>query len=152
MERLRSNESNGTNGKVEKIETKMLSIDPESVDEEPVQRMIQEEVVPLLRAGFPIAIPTETVYGLAANAFDPVAISKIFLMKGRPSDNPLIVHISSLDQLSSLVAPHSLPKPGSPLSTIIETFWPGPLTILFDKSPFVLLLPSSSSSSSSSSS
>jgi len=146
MERLRSNESNGTNGKVEKIETKMLSIDPESVDEEPVQRMIQEEVVPLLRAGFPIAIPTETVYGLAANAFDPVAISKIFLMKGRPSDNPLIVHISSLDQLSSLVAPHSLPKPGSPLSTIIEMFWPGPLTILFDKSPFVLLLPSSSSS------
>ena len=75
-----------------------------------------------------VAFPTETVYGLGANALSPKAIEKIYQAKGRPSDNPLIVHISSVDMLKDLVAevPDSAKK-------LIEMFWPGPLTIIFPK-------------------
>lgn len=74
-------------------------------------------------------MPTETVYGLAASAFDEAAVEKIFLAKGRPQDNPLIVHIASLDMLSMVAA--NVPETAKRLA---ERFWPGPLTMIFEKS------------------
>jgi L-threonylcarbamoyladenylate synthase len=88
---------------------------------------IQEAAV-LLNKDEIIAFPTETVYGLGANAYSEVAVSKIFKAKGRPSDNPLIVHISHLNQLSKLV------KELPPLAEkLISQFWPGPLTLVLPK-------------------
>ena len=87
-----------------------------------------EQATELLRKGETVAIPTETVYGLAANAFDEAAIEKIFKAKGRPQDNPLIVHISDLSQLESVVL-----KTGDIHRKLAEAFWPGPLTIIFPK-------------------
>ncbi|MBM7585246.1 L-threonylcarbamoyladenylate synthase [Bacillus pakistanensis] len=75
-----------------------------------------------------VAFPTETVYGLGANATSDVAVDKIFQAKGRPSDNPLIVHISASEQLNHLV--EEIPETAQKL---IEHFWPGPLTIIFKK-------------------
>ena len=74
------------------------------------------------------AFPTETVYGLGANAFVPDAVKKIFIAKGRPSDNPLIVHIGSVDQISSVISsmPHYAEK-------FIQEFFPGPLTLVLPK-------------------
>lgn len=82
----------------------------------------------LLIAGEVVGMPTETVYGLAANAFDENAVEKIFLAKGRPQDNPLIVHINSIAMLDSIVA--SVPETARLLA---RRFWPGPLTIIFQK-------------------
>ncbi len=86
----------------------------------------------LLRGGGLVAIPTETVYGLAANALDGAAVAKIFKAKGRPQDNPLIVHISRLEQLDSLVS--RLPEAALSLA---EEFWPGPLTMILPKTDLV---------------
>ena len=83
----------------------------------------------ILRRGGLVAIPTETVYGLAANALDGAAVKKIYAAKGRPSDNPLIVHISDFSQLAPLV--DSVPEAARKLA---EAFWPGPLTIILEKS------------------
>jgi L-threonylcarbamoyladenylate synthase len=80
-----------------------------------------------LRAGELVAVPTETVYGLAANAFDPRACRKIFSAKGRPSTDPLIVHLHSLRQLP-LVA-----EPNAAALKLAKTFWPGPLTLVLPK-------------------
>lgn len=81
----------------------------------------------LLAAGRLVAFPTETVYGLGANALDAKAVLSIFRAKGRPADNPLIVHIHSRDQLPDLC---EIP----PLAPVLmDAFWPGPLTILFPK-------------------
>lgn len=88
----------------------------------------------LLKKGEVVAIPTETVYGLAANAFDEKAVEKIFIAKGRPSDNPLIVHISELSQWAELV--ESIPENALALA---RTFWPGPLTIILKKSSLIPL-------------
>ena len=74
------------------------------------------------------AFPTETVYGLGANAFEADAVKKIFVAKGRPSDNPLIVHVGSTDQISSVIA--SMPKYAEKL---IAEFFPGPLTLVLPK-------------------
>ncbi len=82
----------------------------------------------LLKKGEVVAIPTETVYGLAANALSDRAIKKIFTAKGRPSDNPLIVHIYSIDQVS-LLAKNVSEK----AKILMEKFWPGPLTLVMDK-------------------
>ncbi|GAX78513.1 hypothetical protein CEUSTIGMA_g5953.t1 [Chlamydomonas eustigma] len=88
-----------------------------------------------LRDGLLVAMPTETVYGLAANALDEEAVMGIFRTKGRPADNPLIIHISSLDMLYSLYPPGwALPSIYLP---IVNTFWPGPLTILLPCSPLI---------------
>ena len=81
-----------------------------------------------LREGKLVAIPTETVYGLAANAFDVQAVTKIFAAKGRPTYNPLIVHAGSLEQLPFIVS--DLPKDALLLA---EFFWPGPLTLVLPK-------------------
>ncbi len=83
----------------------------------------------LLRAGEVVGMPTETVYGLAADAFNPAAVEKIFLAKGRPQDNPLIVHIADRAQLTAVVREVS-----ATARRLMEAFWPGPLTLLFPKS------------------
>lgn len=79
----------------------------------------------LLKSGELVGIPTETVYGLAANALDGSAVEKIFKAKGRPMDNPLIVHIYDISQVNSLVS--VFPQKAKALA---EAFWPGPLTII----------------------
>lgn len=88
-----------------------------------------EKAGELLCAGEVVAIPTETVYGLAANAYDGNAVSKIFKAKGRPQDNPLIVHIAKVETLSDLVA--EVPEAAKKLAA---AFWPGPLTMILPKS------------------
>ncbi len=82
----------------------------------------------LIRAGQLVAIPTETVYGLGANALDPEAIDKIYAAKGRPPSSPLIVHVSSIVMARSLVRewPESAEK-------LAQKFWPGPLTLVLPK-------------------
>lgn len=86
----------------------------------------------ILAHGGIVGIPTETVYGLAADARDESAVRSIFAAKGRPQDNPLIVHISSLEQLPPLV--REIP----PLALkIAERFWAGPLTMIFPKSGLI---------------
>lgn len=82
----------------------------------------------ILKNGGIVAIPTETVYGLAANAFDGEAVKKIFEAKGRPQDNPLIVHISDFEQIYSIA--REVPEKAKALA---EAFWPGPLTIILPK-------------------
>ncbi len=83
----------------------------------------------LLKAGEVVAVPTETVYGLAANAYDETAVRKIFTAKGRPQDNPLIVHIASVSELQNLVK--EVPEAAKKLA---NAFWPGPLTVILPKS------------------
>ena len=79
-----------------------------------------------------IVFPTETVYGLGASIDDPIAIQKIFTTKGRPQDNPLIVHIADLSQLDALVT-----DVNANAKKLIGAFWPGPLTLVLPKSPSV---------------
>ena len=87
-----------------------------------------EKAASLLKSGEVVAIPTETVYGLAANALSGEAVEKIFAAKGRPQDNPLIVHIADLKQMKELAryVPESAKK-------LADAFWPGPLTIILPK-------------------
>ena len=92
-----------------------------------------ELAVSHLQAGRVVAFPTETVYGLGANALDANAVSGIFAAKGRPSDNPLIVHISDLEMLQPLVT-GEIPVV---YKELIANYWPGPLTLLFKKSDLV---------------
>ena len=82
----------------------------------------------VLRRGGLCGMPTETVYGLAANALDEAAVRKIFAAKGRPQDNPLIVHISRIEEWAPLV--RDIPPDAAALA---EAFWPGPLTIILPK-------------------
>lgn len=86
----------------------------------------------ILQRGGLVAVPTETVYGLAANAMDPVAVKSIFAAKGRPSDHPLIVHIAGPDDLLHWAV--DIPPVAYQLAA---SFWPGPLTMLLHKSPRV---------------
>ena len=86
----------------------------------------------ILKKGGLVAIPTETVYGLAANALDGEAVKKIFLAKGRPQDNPLIVHIAELEEIEPLVE-----KVDPRLYNLAEKFWPGPLTVIMKKSSLI---------------
>ena len=86
----------------------------------------------LLAGGEVVGIPTETVYGLAANALDEAAVAKIFAAKGRPQDNPLIIHISALEQLEDLAEEIS-----PAVWQMAEQFWPGPLTMVVKKKDIV---------------
>lgn len=90
------------------------------------------EAARLLRAGELVGMPTETVYGLAADALNGEAVARIFKAKGRPQDNPLIVHIAERDQLAALVA--EIPKAAARLA---DVWWPGPLTMIFPKAACV---------------
>ena len=85
-----------------------------------------------LKEGKLVAIPTETVYGLAANALDPIAVSKIFEAKERPSFNPLILHVSGISEVEKYT--RSFPKKARKLA---EHFWPGPLSLLLEKKDLV---------------
>jgi L-threonylcarbamoyladenylate synthase len=84
-----------------------------------------------LRAGHTVIFPTETVYGLGANALDERALEAIYEAKGRPQDNPLIVHIAELEQLKTLIRGTLSPE----ALTCIKAFWPGPLTLILPKHP-----------------
>lgn len=86
----------------------------------------------LLRQGALVVFPTETVYGLGADAFQPVALEGIFLAKGRPFSDPLIVHIAEIAELEALTS--SIPEGAWPL---VRTFWPGPLTLILPRGPRV---------------
>ncbi|KAI0248796.1 DHBP synthase RibB-like alpha/beta domain-containing protein [Lactifluus subvellereus] len=123
--------------------TRILKCNPESItfstgSDNPVYSDLETEkaitsAVEHMTAGQVVAFPTETVYGLGALALDASAATKIFTTKGRPSDNPLIVHISSLSMLSSLLPSSYTPSPA--YTTLMRTFWPGPLTLLFPVEP-----------------
>ncbi len=93
---------------------------------------IYEQASEVLRNGGLVAFPTETVYGLGANALDAKAASKIYQAKGRPSDNPLIVHIADMQDLFRLASEVS----GQALK-LAEAFWPGPLTMILKKNAAV---------------
>ncbi|MCD8214344.1 MAG: threonylcarbamoyl-AMP synthase [Clostridiales bacterium] len=86
----------------------------------------------IIKRGGLVAFPTETVYGLGANALNSRAVKKIYEAKGRPSDNPLIVHIASLPELKG-IAEEVSPK----AEKLIDAFWPGPLTIIFKKKSII---------------
>jgi L-threonylcarbamoyladenylate synthase len=90
------------------------------------------EAAALIRSGELVAFPTETVYGLGANALDPAAIEKIYAAKGRPPSSPLIVHVSSIEMARGLV--REWPDEAEQLTRI---FWPGPLTLVLPKQPHV---------------
>lgn len=85
-----------------------------------------------IKQGKLVLFPTETVYGLGANALDVEAVKKIYIAKGRASDNPLIAHIANIDMLQELVT-----EVGDIEQKLIKNFWPGPLTIVFKKKPIV---------------
>ena len=103
--------------------TRVQKINPDSFMAEEL-----EEACKILKSGGLVAFPTETVYGLGGDAFNPLASSKIYKAKGRPSDNPLIVHIASMEDLYRVA--DGITDSGLKLA---EKFWPGPLTIIFKK-------------------
>ena len=104
-----------------KINTQLVSVKDTQTDTDAIQL-----VADTLRNGGLAAIPTETVYGIAANALDENAVSRIFSVKGRPQDNPLIVHIAEIADLEPLV------RETSPNARkLAEAFFPGALTIIF---------------------
>ncbi|MCH7979466.1 MAG: L-threonylcarbamoyladenylate synthase, partial [Acidobacteria bacterium] len=84
----------------------------------------------LVRQGHVIAIPTDTVYGLAANPFDPSAVQRIFVIKNRPESRPLLLLVDSLEMAADLSA-----APPPDFYRLAERFWPGPLTIVVEASP-----------------
>ena len=90
------------------------------------------EAAEILKQGGLVAFPTETVYGLGGNGLDKEAAKKIYAAKGRPSDNPLILHVSSIEEVYPLVK--ALPEKAKKL---MEAFWPGPLTLVLPKSDLV---------------
>lgn len=108
------------------IETKIVRI------EEDREEKWVEQSGEILRHGGLVAFPTETVYGLGANALDEKAAAKIYAAKGRPSDNPLIVHIADFSALKNIV--EEIPDEAFQLA---EAFWPGPLTMIMKKSVLV---------------
>jgi len=109
------------------VKTEILKIDPNNIDMTAIRRAAQA-----LKSGGLVAFPTETVYGLGANALDPAAVKKIFEAKGRPSDNPLIVHIWDKAQVPELV---SYISPAA--SELMDKLWPGPLTLIMPRSKLV---------------
>jgi L-threonylcarbamoyladenylate synthase len=88
--------------------------------------------VEALRAGGLVAMPTETVYGLAADATDPAAVARIFDVKGRPADHPLIVHVAGSDELDRWSV-----DAGPEAHRLVSTAWPGPLTVIVPRSPAI---------------
>jgi L-threonylcarbamoyladenylate synthase len=86
----------------------------------------------IIKSGGVVAFPTETVYGLGANAYDEQAVKKIFELKGRPQDNPLIVHISKKQDV--YIVAREIPEKAK---VLIREFWPGPLTLVLPKNPSI---------------
>lgn len=106
------------------LHTELLAVRPDAPDAAAL-----EKAASVLRRGGLVALPTETVYGLGANALDPQAVLRIFVAKDRPADNPLIVHVNGLEMARSLVA--DWPELADRLA---QAFWPGPLTLILPKS------------------
>ena len=109
------------------METKILQVNPEQFGDEELQEACQ-----VLRNDGLVAFPTETVYGLGGNALDPKASMKIYAAKGRPSDNPLIVHIADIRDLDRIVT--EVPEKARILA---DKYWPGPLTMILPKADIV---------------
>ena len=103
------------------MKTVIVKIDKNQIDEQILARAGE-----ILKQGGLVAFPTETVYGLGANGLNEEAVRKIFKAKGRPADNPLILHIYSVGHVEVLVK--NIPETAE---RCMEEFWPGPLTILF---------------------
>lgn len=110
---------------MDRMKTRILKIDESNFEN-------LDEAKNLIQGGELVAFPTETVYGLGADGLNEEAVKKIFVAKGRPQDNPLILHISDRKMLESLVKNIS-----EEAKILMEAFWPGPLTIVFQKSEVV---------------
>ena len=106
------------------METKEIKLNPENTD-----AALAKQAGDILARGGIVAFPTETVYGLGANALDEEAVKKIFIAKGRPSDNPLIVHIADEKDVDALVT--EIPENAK---LLMQHFWPGPISIIMNKS------------------
>jgi L-threonylcarbamoyladenylate synthase len=98
----------------------------------PVPESVLAEAVAVLRGGGIVAMPTETVYGLGADAANPAALKQVFALKGRPADHPLIVHVGDADQVARWA--REVPDV---VGDLVARFWPGPLTIVLRKQPDV---------------
>ena len=109
------------------METKVITIDHKSMDE-----AVLQEAGTIIKNGGLVAFPTETVYGLGGDALNKESSRKIYAAKGRPSDNPLIVHICSMEALQPIVK--EVPEE---VERLAEAFWPGPLTIIMKKTQLV---------------
>lgn len=109
------------------METKWIEIDENNIEKEAVQ-----EAGCIIKNGGLVAFPTETVYGLGGDALNKESAKKIYAAKGRPSDNPLIVHICKWDDLKKIVK--KIPDSAKALA---DAFWPGPLTMIFEKNDLV---------------
>ena len=96
-----------------------------------IEELVIREAASVIREGGTVAFPTETVYGLGANALNPQAVKKIFKAKGRPQDNPLIVHVASHDIENWVKTIPDIAK------KMMDAFWPGPLTIIFSKKEII---------------
>ncbi len=108
---------------IDSIKTKIVKVDPENIDYEVIK-----EAAKIINEGGTVVFPTETVYGIGADALNDEAVDKIFRAKGRPQDNPLIVHISSFDELNDLAS--EIPERAKILA---DKFWPGPMTMILNK-------------------
>ncbi|HEX2924719.1 MAG TPA: L-threonylcarbamoyladenylate synthase [Ruminiclostridium sp.] len=109
------------------METKIIKIDAANIDKNKLRPAAEA-----LQTGRIVAFPTETVYGLGANALDEEAVKQIFKAKGRPSDNPLIVHIADRKKVTELTA--SVPEKAAAL---MDKLWPGPITLVMKKSSVI---------------
>ena len=109
------------------MQTQVLALNPDDPDED-----ILRKAAKILNQGGLVGIPTETVYGLAANIFNESAVAKIYTVKGRPGNNPLIVHVHSVKQAKSLVLNWNESS-----QKLAEAFWPGPFTMVLDKKNLV---------------
>lgn len=109
------------------MKTKVIRMNPQQLDMEGIR-----EAGEILKQGGLVAFPTETVYGLGGNGLDPQASAKIYQAKGRPSDNPLIIHIADMEDLAKIVK--EVPESAKKLASV---YWPGPLTMIFEKSDIV---------------
>jgi L-threonylcarbamoyladenylate synthase len=103
--------------------TLVLPVTPESPDDESLARAAS-----VIQSGGLVAFPTETVYGLGADAMNESAVQKIFRAKGRPADNPLIVHVYTREMLDRVAL-----MPGNKAELLIDMYWPGPLTLVFNR-------------------
>ena len=102
------------------------------IEDPQTQRREIQEAAEIIRSGGLVAIPTETVYGLGADALNPDAVRRIYEAKGRPSDNPLIIHVPSADWLER----YCMEVPDSAYR-LAQKFWPGPLTMILKRNPVV---------------
>lgn len=108
------------------MDTKVSMLDESNLDE-----VVIKEAATVIKSGGTVVFPTETVYGLGANALDSEAVKKIFVAKGRPQDNPLIIHVADkkieryVDNISEKA------------KLLMDKFWPGPLTLLFNKKDII---------------